>query len=215
MPKNVNLDFAIFSVNCKNVDKLGITIFWCIIARMENRPESRYPYPFEGHPELSERVRKSVLYLFGGDLSPEDVRVCNRIVQNARTVFAESFAKTCKTGAMLAITQRDPKTPILVIQIGEINAPDPNITGGKRPKYAAYAIDKAKFLQLHPELSLSSDNGKLPKEARMLTKIDGKEVPGGAVAEGKWIIAISGISSDPNEDTEAVNRIIALCNLAI
>ena len=138
---------------------------------------------------------------------PDDIDMCFTIVEAAKIVFTRYCEENDKTGAILAITKRDPNTPILIIQIGEVKYPDEAFEGGKLTKYVDYAKNKARFLQLHPEFTKSSQNAELSPGDRLLTQIGKKEVVGGAEAFGDWILSASGVSSEPIIDEMAIESV--------
>lgn len=162
---------------------------------------------------LDQEIRKDRFWFNSGSISPADIDKCFTVVDAAINVFSDICQKNEITGAAFAITKRDPQTPILVIQIGDITNPDPRFIGGELTKCVGYSRDKARFLQLHPEFQFSSQNSELPAGKRKIMSISEREIIGGAVAFEEWILSASGLSKNPEVDEYAVKAIWELAKV--
>lgn len=164
--------------------------------------------------ELNREVHKNMFWAMAGELTPYQIEFAYGVVGAAKEVLPQLLAKHGKKGCMLGISERKEGAAIMYIQIGEVDLPDDEYIGGKKTKYCDFIRGKIEYLQDRMEFMItrSSMNEKIGDNKKK-TKITGKLVPGGAVSFGDHLIAISGLSSDPKEDENAVFKIARKLNL--
>ncbi len=161
--------------------------------------ESRVPKL--ASPNLADKVRREAHLFVAGSVNSLEITRASTIVECARAIAPFVCGAENKTGFVMALTKRAKGTPVLTVQIGRVDDPDPAYsTDGKLGKYTIFANLKTEVLIENPNLISSSQNLSLPAEQRVMSPA-GQEIPGGAIAfENGWIIAISGFR-DPNTDT--------------
>ena len=121
------------------------------------------------------------------------------------SLFDECLANK-KNGFVIAVSKDERAT--FLTQLGSIKEKDDEYGGskGKSTKYHDFA--RTKLESLNQGLGISRSSHPKAAASGFRTFIKGKLVPGGAVAfENGFKIAISGLSSDPFEDEDAVLKI--------
>jgi hypothetical protein len=160
-------------------------------------------------PQLEEEVlrlwvKSGALSFNGGGVDQMVLERTFNVVKCAREIGPSVCSlreNDGRSGFMLALTKKDPKYPILFVQIGEINNSDPEYgTDGKRGKYTDLVNLKVLSLKNNPTFISSSQNLSLPKDERLYSNML-QEIPGGAlVVNNEWIISVSGLAT-PEIDT--------------
>lgn len=150
---------------------------------MASEFESKYPDIIS--PNLKQELHKDQFYFNAGDMNKFEIERATQIVECAKKIVPVVCGLENKDGVAIAITKRAKNAPILVVQIGEINDPDPSYgDGGKKDKYSEFAKEKAKVLQENPTFVSSGEN-------TIKLSSGGILIPAGAVAFGEWIISTS------------------------
>lgn len=137
-----------------------------------------------------------------------DLDIVTKIVINAKKVapiVCNLVENRGKQGFALAITKKGPNFPILTLEIGEVNELDTEYPeGGKRAKYADFARGKAKVLQYNPTFITSAQNSSLPEDKKIKSKTH-KDMPGGAISVGDWIISVSAFKNQQIDTATAIS----------
>jgi hypothetical protein len=155
------------------------------------RPEVKLANKVQSKIILNDRID------FNGDNDPNLIRVAYKVVEVAQKIGP----RVCKLpgnegtqGFMIGITKNEPNSPILTVQIGDVEIADPLYgKDGKRGKYPEFVAKKAKVIQMNPSFISSGENKKLPDKWKEKSS-QGVEMPDGAIAVGrnnKYIISTS------------------------
>lgn len=132
-------------------------------------------------------------------LELEDKKQIGDLIWAARMVIPKAIkfpesVEARKEGAAVVICNTDLNIPPIVFTVGNLDKPDPEF-GSKESKYMLFALAKALFLKEIPAFRSSFQNCCFYDEDRW--RINGVEIPAGAVRHGewgKWIVSVSGLA---------------------
>ena len=145
-------------------------------------------------PNLNVCVHQNNWEVALGLMSPDEIRIAYKLADCARKIAPAACGlpeNQGKSGFVVVYTKRDKNSPVLTIQIGDVNDPDEFYTpGGKLEKYCIFAREKAQVLKDHPEFISSSQNLTLPVDERLRSPAN-QEIPAGAIAFGDAIVSVS------------------------
>lgn len=177
---------------------------------MNNNFESKLSTPVDY--QLAYIIRKGRFNFCAGSADQELLDYTTNVFKVARPIIARVCQENSRSGVILGVTKNIKDFPIYTAEFGCIDSPDSQYPGGKLDKYYDFGVGKARAIQLNPEFRFSQQNMDLDPELRQKTLISKQDIPGGAVVDGKNIITMSGVSSNPIVDQDVVSEIIEAVN---